>query len=218
MKTTLAVLLAAPLLVLSACAGDEPTTANDPAADPPADPPASQPAEPRPSTVPAAEGQVRTRDLATVMDTGKGPAELCLGPVAESYPPQCGGPELVGWDWSQTQGVFERQGKVRWGSFMVTGTWDGSRFTVEDAVPAALYSPIVTEPSPTPTPATTYTAEELQQVQREVQDLPGAQGAYVEGGQVVVDVTFDDGTIQAWADETYGEDVVLVRSQLVPTT
>jgi hypothetical protein len=37
--------------------------------------------------------------------------EVCLGPVAESYPPQCNGPELVGWEWGDHDGMFERQGE-----------------------------------------------------------------------------------------------------------
>jgi hypothetical protein len=37
--------------------------------------------------------------VATVLQEGDGPPELCLGGVAESFPPQCGGPEIAGWDW-----------------------------------------------------------------------------------------------------------------------
>ena len=47
-------------------------------------------------------------------------------------------------------------------------------------------------------------------------DLPGAQGAYGADGHVLVDVTYDDGSLQAWADEEYGENVVIVTSALVP--
>ena len=47
--------------------------------------------------------------------------ELCLGPIAESYPPQCGGPALVGWDWADHENTFEQQGDVRWGTYLVTG-------------------------------------------------------------------------------------------------
>ena len=48
--------------------------------------------------------------------------------------------------------------------------------------------------------------------------MPCAQGAYGgEGtnGHVLVDVTYDDGSLQAWADEHYGAGVVLITSALV---
>jgi hypothetical protein len=32
---------------------------------------------------------------------------------------------------------------------------------------------------------------------------------------VLVDVVYDDGTLQAWTDATYGENVVVVSSALV---
>ncbi len=67
----------------------------------------------------AAPGPVRTRDLVVVMDTGAGP-EMCLGAVAESYPPQCSGPAIEGWSWRDQQ-AFEKVGDVRWGYFALTG-------------------------------------------------------------------------------------------------
>ncbi|MDN4160072.1 hypothetical protein [Nocardioides abyssi] len=213
MRTTFALLLATPLLVLAACGSDDaPTTAADPAATTPA-----AASTPRPEAVPAADGRVRTVDLATVMDTGEGAPELCLGPVAESWPPQCGGPALVDWDWRAVQGVFERSGTTRWGMFSVTGTWDGTSLTVAEAVPAALFDPMVAEPAPAlPAPSRELTEAELASVQTDVQDLPGGQGAYVAEGRVHVDVTYDDGSLQAWADEAHGAGVVVVRSLLVP--
>ncbi len=207
----LALLLAAPMLALAACGSDEaPATAADPAATTPA-----AAAAPRPDAVPAADGRVRTRDLATVLDTGDGRPRLCLGPVLESWPPQCDGPALLGWDWRAMQGVHERSGKVRWGMFAVSGTWDGTALTVVDAVPAALYDAAAADPEPPlPAPARDLSEEELAAVQADVQDLPGAQGAYVGDGRVSVDVTYDDGSLQAWADETHGAGVVVVRSLL----
>ncbi|NYE20408.1 hypothetical protein [Microbacterium immunditiarum] len=66
---------------------------------------------------------VTTKHPVTVLDDGDG-AELCLGAMAASYPPQCGGPSLVGWDWSRYVGEFEDAAGVRWGSFILTGTYD----------------------------------------------------------------------------------------------
>ncbi|WP_137843584.1 hypothetical protein [Microbacterium sp. 2FI] len=71
----------------------------------------------------------------TVLDDGDG-AELCLGGVLESLPPQCGGPLLVGWDWSDVEGAYEEESGTRWGSFVVTGTYDSAadEFTPTDVV------------------------------------------------------------------------------------
>ncbi|MDE0801956.1 MAG: hypothetical protein OSA99_01410 [Acidimicrobiales bacterium] len=67
---------------------------------------------------------------ATVLESpGHGP-QLCLGGVAESYPPQCGGPDIVGWDWSTVEA--ESAGGTTWGTYSVTGTWDGETFTLTD--------------------------------------------------------------------------------------
>jgi hypothetical protein len=74
-----------------------------------------------------------------VLDDGDG-AELCLGGVAESLPPQCSGPELIGWDWADHDGYYEDTGGVRWGEFAVTGTFDGTDVTVTDAVPAIVWT------------------------------------------------------------------------------
>ncbi len=204
-------LVAAALLLtasfLTACgSSDDDATAVDPGGDPSSS--AGMPTE-----VPAAPGVVDTRGLVTVMDTGT--PELCLGPVAESYPPQCGGPVIDGWDWKQHQQMFDSQGDIRWGEFMVSGTWDGTTFGFENAVPAPVYDAMPT-PEPTyPPPSVQHSTDELEQISQEVGELPGAQGAYVDHGRVLVDVVYDDGSLQAWADETYGDGVVVVSSMLL---
>ena len=122
--------LAAVLLAGSACGDDG---SDDVAHDPVASDFVSTPP---PAAIPA--GPVRTTNLATVMDTGS--PELCLGAVAESYPPQCGGPALVDWDWAQHHGTYDEQGDVRWGTYLLTGTWDGKAFTATDSIPGAISS------------------------------------------------------------------------------
>jgi hypothetical protein len=206
MKTALIVLcLAVPLL--ASCGGDDPAdTATDPAGS-------SEPGLERPTEVPAAPGQVRSANLATVMDTGS--VELCLGPIAESYPPQCGGPPITNWDWADHKGMFEQQGEVRWGTFAVTGTWDGTSFTLVEAIPGPLYDPMFEEPTPLPEPAEDYSQSELEAMAQDLGNLPGAQGAYADDGHVLVDVLYDDGSIQDWVDEEYGDHVVVVGSALV---
>ncbi|MBA2955991.1 hypothetical protein GON03_16760 [Nocardioides sp. MAH-18] len=206
MKTLLTAAAAA-LLLLTGCGSDGsgPTVASDPAGETPA----------VPTTVPAADGTVHTAALATVMDTGS--PELCLGAVAESYPPQCTGPAIVGWDWADHERMFERQGPATWGSFAVTGQWDGETFTYESAVPAALYDPMVQEPATYPTPAVELTEAELVEIQDGLDEtLPGYQSSYPDGaGHLVVDVVYDDGSLQDWLDAEHGEDVVVLHPLLV---
>lgn len=205
-------LLAAAALVLVApaiggCGSDGGSTATDPGG-----PSASTPAG-MPTAVPAAPGTVDTAGVATVMDTGT--PELCLGAVADSYPPQCTGPRIDGWDWADHHGMYESQQGIRWGAFQVSGTWDGSTLTFENAVAAPVYDPMPTTPADRPTPSVRHSQGELEAIAHEVDGLPGAQGAYPDHGQVLVDVVYDDGSLQAWADRTYGSGVVVVSPLLL---
>ena len=232
---------------------------------------------------PVPDGEVRTSGLVMVIDDGDGP-EMCLGAVAESYPPQCGGPALADFDWGDV-GSEEASG-VRWGSYALTGTFDGSTFTVTDAIPAALYDTMA-EPEQEPLaaacddPTTTDTAkatpEDLDATLAAASALPTYASAWLTGNTINVAVTedaegaeaelrttwggmlcvttvertdadlnevnqelqaalgdqlltsgstspdsldaqvvFDDGSIQEWADATYGDGLVRISSALVP--
>jgi hypothetical protein len=204
------------LRALTACGTEGGGRADDPAGRPSAsDGPAAMP-----TAIPAARGPVTTRQPATVMDTGS--PELCLGAVAESYPPQCRGVPLADWSWRDRAGHFERVGSVRWGLFAVTGTFDGTTFTVRDAVPAALHDPgpLPAEPTPCEDLATADcdgpTQARMAQVQEEVSALPGV--LVVDASRYVVHahVVHDDGSLQAWADAAYGPGVVEIGSALAP--
>ncbi len=70
----------------------------------------------------------------TVLDDADGP-KLCLGGIAESYPPQCSGLRLVGWDWNAVEGEESASGTT-WGDFHLVGTYDGEVFTVAEARPS----------------------------------------------------------------------------------
>lgn len=299
------------LLLLAACGsrtvGPEPRAEESPSATPssvPTDVPADVPTE-----VPVPDGPVTTRYAVTVLDDGNG-AELCLGGVAESLPPQCGGPRLIGWDWSEHQGDFEEMSGVRWGDFAVTGTFDGRDLTPSDVVPADEFEAPeydddrdFTTPCPEPdggwpvpiaehntiegtdrafrraaelddyagawldtsrdgrspdqmdrdaasgaddvslwtinvrvtgdvaraeaelrevwsgalcVTKAEHTEQDLRTIQRELQDLPGFLSS--GGGDQVVElgVIFDDGGLQAWADQEHGPGIVRVTSALVP--
>ncbi|MBZ5737582.1 hypothetical protein [Nocardioides mangrovi] len=167
-----------------------------------------------PVHIPAAPGRVSTLGLATVLDPGDGPT-LCVGGVRESYPPQCDGLPLAGWDWSDHDGTYDHSGEVRFGGYAVTGTWDGETFTVESAVPAAGYDPAPLASPAYPVPAQHHTAVELAAIAREVTDLPGADGSEVHGQNVVVTVVYDDGSLQRWADREWGDGTVVVTPLLV---
>ena len=84
-------------------------------------------------TAPAIDPEQLLEGNGTVLDDGGGP-ELCLGGVAESYPPQCGGIPLVGWDWDAVEGEESASGTT-WGDFHVVGTYDGEIFTVTEVGP-----------------------------------------------------------------------------------
>ena len=270
-----ALLLALPL---AACSTEDDMRAVDPAGS--GEPSASTPSGKAPTPVP--DGKVRTNGLVTVLDPGTGP-QLCLGAIAESYPPQCGGPAIEGFEWGDVG--FEEASGVKWGSYALTGTFDGTTFTVTDAIPAALYDAMA-EPQDDPlgaaceTPATTDTAkatpEDLDATLAAASALPGYATAWLTGNTINVAVTedeagaestlretwggplcvttvertdadlnainqelqaalptlltsgsfapdtldaeivFDDGSIQDWADATYGEGLVRISSALTP--
>jgi hypothetical protein len=77
---------------------------------------------------------------ATVLESPEHGPQLCLGGVRTSYPPQCGGPDLIGWDWDAVDGV-ERANGISWGDYTVVGTWDGRALTLtEPARPPEPYT------------------------------------------------------------------------------
>jgi hypothetical protein len=169
----------------------------------------------------AAEGTVAGQGTVLQLD-GQAP-QLCLGAVAESYPPQCGGPEVVGWDWDAVD-LEESASGVTWGAYAVTGTWDGARFTVTDpAIPLALYDPMMSEPDPRTDPANAGASSgaELVTIQDELTSDVNAGAnpwpiltSWPENGYLFVTVEYDDGTIQSYYDDLYGPDTIAIQSAL----
>jgi hypothetical protein len=212
---TLAIAAVMTALFLAGCGDSAGPTASDSADD------ESRP--PMPTTIPAAPGAVATRGVVTVLDDGR--PVVCLGPVAESWPPQCGGPPLVGWDWRKQRLVlgqpgaapaYEQAGAVRWGRYFLTGAWDGRALTVQTAVPEALYDGTAPEPAAAPDPRRDLSQAELEELAADLGGrLPGALSSYVDGGRARIDVVYDDGSLQAWADATHGVGVVVVTPMLV---
>ena len=61
-----------------------------------------------------------------------------------------------------------------------------------------------------------HTYRELRRIEDDLADLPGSLGAEASDQRIQVYVIHDDGTIQAWVDQEYGEGVVEVSSALAP--
>ena len=152
----------------------------------------------------------------TVLDVA-GDVTLCLGPIAESSPPQCDGLPLMGWSWEGVDG-FEESGDTRWGTYAVFGTFDGEVFTAtQPPIMLALYDPIRAEDPTGGGPGETPVAE-LDEIARE---LPTELGdlllaTWTQDGYVWAQVIWDDGTLQDAADAEYGDGVVIVQSALRP--
>ncbi|HEY4332325.1 MAG TPA: hypothetical protein VGM78_07140 [Ilumatobacteraceae bacterium] len=67
--------------------------------------------------------------IGTIIESAPNEAELCIGGIKESAPPQCGGPRIINWDWTAAPGVQSLAG-VRWiDRVLLTGTFDGTIFT-----------------------------------------------------------------------------------------
>ncbi len=167
----------------------------------------------------AADGEVLGQG--TVLQIGDAAPQFCLGAMADSYPPQCTGPEIVGWDWADVQGS-EASGDVTWGSYAVQGTWDGTRFTVTaPPILLALYDPIrVVDPKRDPANPGTTSEQKLHTIQDELSAIPLGTNSlqplmtWIENGYLFVTYIYDDGDIQRYLENKYGADVVLVRPAL----
>jgi hypothetical protein len=88
-----------------------------------------------PPTAPAPDpDQLYEADGTVLEDPNHGP-ELCLGGVALSFPPQCGGVPLANWDWAAVDGEQSGSGTT-WGEFQVVGAYADGVLTVTDVGPA----------------------------------------------------------------------------------
>jgi hypothetical protein len=107
----------AALLLATACGPAAPVTV---AAD-----------DPTPSVSARADGPQEYRTVATVVEEPDGPPRFCHV-VEAMYPPRCGGPEIVGWDWNAVRGEESANG-ITWVEAELTGTWDWERFMMTRA-------------------------------------------------------------------------------------
>ena len=150
------------------------------------------------------------------IETPQAGVALCLGPVAESFPPQCQGIPLVGLDWAA---VADRQtaSGVTWGQVKVVGTYDGQTFTLTEppAVPTFSIEPD-NGTGATPFPQLCddpYRGGEEGFVPQSAEDMATREafGAFVEGYEGYVGSWLSDGVAsynvlvrgdpeEAWAD------------------
>lgn len=205
------VALAPILLTACAMAGTPGSPGDNPMEEPTAG--TAHAADLRDFVPPAADGEVMGQG--TVLQVGKARPRFCLGAVQESYPPQCSGPEISGWDWGAAEQEVTESG-VTWGTYAATGTWDGTIFTLTTApIPLSLYDSMRLD-DPLAGREGTTDPQELDRILDDV--FSSADGyllsAWVEKGFVNVTVVYDDGSFQALMDTEYGVDVVVVSSAL----
>jgi hypothetical protein len=180
-------------------------------------------------TQPRGADEARYRADAFVLeDASHGPA-LCLGGVADSLPPQCGGIPLAGWDWDAVEGE-DRASGARWGQFDVVGTYDGTTFTVLEAGPATdegpRADPIEWTPCPEPeggwtSPDPTIAGDtDVHIAQRAVQEQDDFAGLWVDtvdegpsAGATILNIAFTGDLERHEADlrEVWGGPLCLVE-------
>lgn len=147
--------------------------------------------------------------IGTVLDNGT--PMLCSN-IATSLPPQCGGPEVIGWDWSTVE--HEEADGVRWtDAVAMTVTYDAAAHAVTPVEMLDLAA--LTMPA-RETPVGSLDAATQQAVQEELWTLqrPDVLGGGGGDGIAEIEVVYDDGSIQAGFDEIYGPGVVHVWSWL----
>lgn len=150
--------------------------------------------------------------ISTVLEHDTG-VLLCLGAVAESAPPQCDGPELLGWDWDAFE--HSESGDVRWAQGVaIEGTYEpDARTFTQTGGPmsaAAITMPAIEVPEGSLDEATI----EAMQGDFSAVERGDVLSTYGEQGTLVVEFVYDDGTVQAAIDEIYGPSVVFVISAL----
>jgi len=171
----------------------------------------------------SADGTVYQGALTVLQGVERDAAELCAV-VAESYPPQCGGLPVTGWDWDAVD--HEEAEGVRWGSYIVTGTFDGKSLVLtEDPLPTedvdmADYPNLqYTEPE-IGDPAEDLSVEELQAIADELAaEFPvvvNGGWADEQNGVALVDALLVTPELEAYAAEHFPEDTVAFSEVLKP--
>lgn len=94
-----------------------------------------------------ADPEQRYRFRGPVLEGGGHGPQLCAN-ILDSLPPQCSGPDIVGWSWESVE-YDEAQG-TRWGEYEVVGAWNDGTFTL--TAPASTHDWAVDPRRPEPLP------------------------------------------------------------------
>ncbi|NUW33254.1 hypothetical protein HTZ77_17710 [Nonomuraea sp. SMC257] len=154
-------------------------------------------------------------DVSVLESPGHGP-QLCAA-MATSLPPQCGGPDIVGWDWSKVQ--HENVQGTKWGQYRVVGTWDGSRLTLTEPPGAAVQGtpqkPSFASPCPVPEggrrpadPART-TQEALEATEQRLGNEAAVGGVWLDQGYLNA-IPGYDGSKREWSEKYANDPTKLV--------
>ncbi|MCH7229815.1 hypothetical protein L0U85_02915 [Glycomyces sp. L485] len=163
--------------------------------------------------------------IVTVIETPEHGPQL-TGAVAQSYPPLGGGLDVAGWEWDAVE--HETAQGTSWGSYVLTGTFDGEAFRLaEDPVPSdeidmADYPHLeYTEPE-MPEPSEELSAAELQGV---IEELAEEFPEVVSGGSVDeehgvarVDTTLVTPELRSHAEARYPEGTYVFSELMKPVS
>ncbi|MGW4930408.1 hypothetical protein ACWEOH_14755 [Agromyces sp. NPDC004153] len=201
-RTVGTVLAVSVLLLLAACAGAADAGSGVTSTD------AKDGWTPARASVPAA-----VTASGMVLEDADGP-RLCAGMIADSLPPQCTGPAIVGWDWDAVEGE-NAAADTTWGEYRMQGTWDGDAFTldrppVQQSVAQATYEPNAPVPTRSPDPACASEAT-VPHLRDAVPDIVSVMFDLADEC-VTVQVLYDDGTLQAAVDERFGRGSLKITS------
>lgn len=146
----------------------------------------------------------RYQAVAFVLEDASHGPQMC-GYVLESYPPQCAGPDLVGWSWAGVK--HESAEQTRWGTYRITGRFDGTKFTVTEvadrgAPPRAARAPAERgDRTPCPEPPGGWqpidparaTDAAMQAASALAQSSPDYGGSWIDQGRVTEATANDPG-------------------------
>nr|MBA3399511.1 hypothetical protein [Acidimicrobiia bacterium] len=152
------------------------------------------------------------RAVATVLEDDTHGPQLCLGAIAESYPPQCGGLDITNWRWDDVAHQPEQPndpnlGEItaKWGEYVVVGTYDAEAQTFTLTEPARAAKPSDYEQQPEPDLSTPCDEPERGWPQATEADVTTAADNIAEaneagdGTAITVPPATDDGWIARYA-------------------
>jgi hypothetical protein len=162
-------------------------------------------------------GRFRVTNITVLSSPDHGP-QLCAA-VDESYPPQCEGLDIAGWDWSSVK--HESAGGTTWGDYDVVGTVDDDVLTLTETptAPTPPDSDVDLECLEPCKPHTDHTLRELHQIaDRVAAELPDVQSVWSNPQTGTVGVTVWIAYEAVWQQlaAEHGADVIDLHGVLEP--